>query len=96
MKSLKKVSSGIDALKRVRPFVPMHTAIKGLIEPHFDYFSAVCDGLNQQLIVRNFKNFKIVLSKLSLILRMIRVPDIFLTRLAGTIYRLEGLNKRLI
>ena len=23
-------------------------------------------------------------------------PDIFLTRLAGTIYRLEGLNKRLI
>ena len=99
MKSLKKVSSGIDALKRVRPFVPMHTAIKiykGLIEPHFDYFSAVCDGLTQQLIVRNFKNFKIVLSELSLILRMIRAPDIFLTRLAGTIYRLEGLNKRLI
>ena len=27
---------------------------------------------------------------------MIRVPDIFLTRLVGTIYRLEGLNKRLI
>ena len=72
----------------------MHTAIKGLIEPHFDYFSAVCDGLTQQLIVRNFKNFKIVLSELSLILRMIRAPDIFLTRLAGTIYRLEGLNKR--
>ena len=45
MKSLKnKVSSGIGALKRVRPFVSMHTAIKiykGLIEPHFDYCSAV-------------------------------------------------------
>ena len=27
---------------------------------------------------------------------MIRVPDIFLTRLVGTIYRLEGLNRRLI
>jgi len=30
----------------------MHTAIKickGLIKPHFDYCSAVCDGLTQQL-----------------------------------------------
>ena len=48
----KKVSSGIGALKRVRPFVSMHTAIKiykGLIEPHFDYCSAVWDGLTKQL-----------------------------------------------
>ena len=48
----KKVSSGIDALKRVRPFVSMHTAIKifkGLIEPHFDYCGAVWDDLTQQL-----------------------------------------------
>ena len=40
------------ALKRVRPFVSMHTAIKiykGLIEPHFYYCSAVWDGLTQQL-----------------------------------------------
>ena len=42
MKSLKKkVSSGIGALKRVKPFVSVHTAInkiyKGLIKPHFDY-----------------------------------------------------------
>ena len=38
----KKVSSGIGALNRVRPFVSMHTAIKiykGPIEPHFDYCS---------------------------------------------------------
>ena len=48
----KKVSSCIGALKRVRPFVSMHTAIKiykALIEPHFDYCSAVWDGLTQQL-----------------------------------------------
>ena len=48
----KKLSSGIGALKRVRPFVSKHTAIrirKGLIEPHFDYCSAVWDGLTQQL-----------------------------------------------
>ena len=48
----KKVSSSIGALKRVRPFVSMHTAVeiyKGLIEPHFDYCSAVWDGLSQQL-----------------------------------------------
>ena len=55
MKSLKKkVSSGTDALKRVRLFVSMHTAIKMYkdllyIEPHFDYCSAVWDGLTQQL-----------------------------------------------
>ena len=43
----KKVSSGVGALKRVRPFVSMHNAIKiykGLIEPHLDYCSAVWDG----------------------------------------------------
>ena len=48
----KNVSSRIDALKRVRRFVSMHTAIKiykGLIESHFDYCSAVWDGLTQQL-----------------------------------------------
>ena len=52
MKSLKKVSSGIGALKRVKPFVSMHTAIKmykGLIKPHFDYWSALWDGLTRQL-----------------------------------------------
>ena len=46
----KKLSSGIGGLRRVRPFVSMHTAIKiykGLIEPHFDYCSAVWDGLSQ-------------------------------------------------
>ena len=39
-------------LKRVRLFVSLHTAIKickGLFEPHFDYCSAVWDGLSQQL-----------------------------------------------
>ena len=48
----KKVSSGIGALKWVRPFFSMHSAIKiykGLIKPHFDYCSAVWDGLTQQL-----------------------------------------------
>ena len=48
----KKVSSSIGARKLVRPFVSMHTAIKiykGLIEPHFDYCSAVWDALTQQL-----------------------------------------------
>ena len=48
----KKVSSSVGALKQVRPFVSLHTAIKiykGLIEPHFDYCSAVWDGLSQQL-----------------------------------------------
>ena len=46
--------------------------------------------------VRNFKNFKIVLSELSLNIAMILLPDFFLTCLVETIYLLEGLNKRLI
>ena len=88
----KNVSSGIGALKRVRPFVSMHTAIKtykDLIEPPL--IIAVLYGLaSPNSLVRNFK---IVLSELSLNLAMILVPDFFLTRLIWTIYRLEGLNK---
>ena len=50
----KKVSSGIGTIKQVRPFVSMYTAIKihvykGLIEPDFNYCSAVWDGLTKQL-----------------------------------------------
>ena len=40
--------------------------------------------------------FKIVLSELSPNLAMTLVPDFFLTRMVGTIYPLEGLNKGLI
>ena len=43
-------------------------------------------------LVRNFEKFKIVLSELSLNLAMIRAIDIFLTRLVGTIYRLEAIG----
>ena len=63
----KQVSSGIGALKWVRQFVSMHTAIKiynGFIEPHVDYRSAVWDGLTQQLSEKLQQNFKIVLSEL--------------------------------
>ena len=47
-------------------------------------------------LVRNFKNFKTVLSELSLNLAIIHVlaPDFFLTRLFGTIYQLEGLKRK--
>ena len=48
----KKVAFSIGALKQVRPFISMHTAIKiykGLIELHFDYCSVAWDGLSQQL-----------------------------------------------
>ena len=53
MKSLKRYPLvSVLLIKRVRPFVSIYTAIKiykGLIEPHFDYGSAVWDGLTQQL-----------------------------------------------
>ena len=47
-----KVPSDIGALKWVMPFVSLYTAIKiykGPIEPHFDYCSAVWDGLTKEL-----------------------------------------------
>ena len=47
----KKIASAIGALKRVRQFINTHThtALKiyiALIQPYFDYCSAVWDGLN--------------------------------------------------
>ena len=50
--SNKKGSSSIGVLKRIKLFVPVHTAVliyQGLIEPHFDYCSAVWNGLSQHL-----------------------------------------------
>ena len=48
----KKISSGIGALKHVRPFINTHSATKiylALIEPHVMYCCSVWDGLNQTL-----------------------------------------------
>ena len=45
----KKGSSSICVFKRIRLFVSMHPAVliyQGLIEPHFDYSSAVWNGLS--------------------------------------------------
>ena len=98
MKSKTKVSS-IGALKRIRPFVSMHTAVeiyKGLIEPHFDYCSAVWDGLSQQLSdkLQKLQNRAArVITKSSYDASS---RQLLLTFSAGTTYRLEGLNKRLI
>ena len=50
--SNKKGSSSFGALKRIRLFVSVHTAVliyQGLIEPHFDYCNAVWNGLSQRL-----------------------------------------------
>ena len=48
----KKITAGIGALKRVRPFINHLAAIKiyeSLIEPHFLYCSSVWDGLARNL-----------------------------------------------
>ena len=48
----KTVSSGIGALKRLRPFICEDTAIllyRALIEPYFDYCCPVWDGLSNEL-----------------------------------------------
>ena len=54
--SNKKGSSSICALKRIRLLISMHTTVliyQVLIEPHFDYCSAVWNGLSQQ--VKSYK-----------------------------------------
>ena len=51
-KTAKIISSGIGALKRLRPFICKETAIllyRALIEPYFDYCCPVWDGLNNEL-----------------------------------------------
>ena len=48
----KRISSGIGALKRLRPFVSLDTAKKiydSLVQPHFDYCCTVWDGINNKL-----------------------------------------------
>ena len=72
----------------VPPYLQCIQKYKGLIEPLFDYCSAVWDGLTQQLSEK-LQNFKIWLSELLPNLAMILVPDFFLTRLVGIIYRLQ-------
>ena len=49
---MKKIFSGIGALKRVRRFVREDTAEKvynSLIEPYFNYCSTVWDGIGSRL-----------------------------------------------
>ena len=95
----KKVASSIGALKRVRPFISMHTAIKiykGLIEPHFDYCSVVWDGLSQQLSEKLQKLQNRAARVLLLNQVIIRTLTIFSTLSAGITYQLEGRSKRQI
>ena len=48
----KEVASSVGALKRIRPFISMHTAILKFYRTasHFDYCSAVWDAVLLQLI----------------------------------------------
>ena len=52
VKLIKKVASGVDALKRIRSFVPFETLkiiFKVLVRPHFDYCSVVWGNCNLTL-----------------------------------------------
>ena len=49
---LKNISSGIGALKRIRPFISQNIAVqiyKALIEPHFEYCGPIWHGINNKL-----------------------------------------------
>ena len=65
----KKVSSGIGTIKQVRPFVSMYTAIKIhvykglLISSHTSIIAGLYGMAWPNSLVKNLKNFKIVLSE---------------------------------
>jgi hypothetical protein len=43
---IKKVSAAIGVMRRMKPFVPMHTlesVYKSLVQPYFDYCSPLWD-----------------------------------------------------
>ena len=77
----------------------MHTAIKiykGLIEPHFDYCSAVWDGLTQQLSEKLQKLQDRAIRVITKSSYYTSSRFLLTARLVGTIYQFEGLNERLI
>ncbi len=56
-----KISAGIGAIKRIKPYVPcktLHDVYKTLIQPHFDYCSPLWDncGLGLQDKLQKFQN----------------------------------------
>ena len=91
----KKIASSIGALKRVRPFISLHTAIKmykGLIEPHLTtvvLFGMACHNS----WVRNYKNYKISLLEKLLNQVILRTLAIFSALSAGITSQLEGQSK---
>ena len=65
MKSLKKISSGIGALKRVKPFQCTVQLKYIKVLPSHTLITAALNGMAlPNSLVKNFKNFKIVLSEL--------------------------------
>ena len=73
----------------------MQLIYQGHIEPHFDYCSAVRNGLSQQLKSGKIQNYNTALSELSINQAMTLVPNNFMTCLVETTYRLETLYKQL-
>ena len=56
----KKASAAIDAMKRIKPFVPMHTLefiYKSLVQPYFDYYSPLWDTCGK-LLRDNLQRFQ--------------------------------------
>ncbi len=56
----KKASAAIGAMKRIKPFVPMHTLesiYKSLVQPYFDYCSPLWDTCGKLLRVLTGANY---------------------------------------
>ena len=68
---IRKVSAGIGTLRRIKKIVPRKHLIsvyKTIIEPYFDYCCLVWDAIGTSLATKGYKNFKIVMHELLLVL----------------------------
>ena len=82
----KKISSGIGALKRLKPFVSLDTAKKiydSLIQPHFDCCCTVWDGINNQSTEKLQKLQNRAAKMVLLAMKLVHL--LFWTRLGGKV-----------
>ena len=90
----KKASSGIGAIKRIKPFVPAHTLesiYKSLVQPYFDYCSPLWDTCVKLLKDKLYRDFRLVQQELYWVPTMIPIQSIFSTCFLGIHLKTDGL-----
>ena len=78
----KKISSGIGAIKRLKPSVDLETlksVYNALVLPNFDYCCEVWDSIGITLSDRLYTNYKIELPESSLVVKTFSLKCLYLS-----------------